>query len=161
MFHFENTAIWTSSFHSAWHQNRNAVSSKKSLSSWFSAVWPFQVLEDMIMRTYSSEKKSFYRQRVLQMFLLISGGHIGAPIWRLHTKLYKGAWNISANNSEAMGQKYLRLGQTVYILVFYKFYFLGFFHWTVSNLIFGYVTVKTIYSFSLLSLLRELKCLCQ
>ena len=26
------------SFHSAWHQNRNAVSLKKSLSSWFSAV---------------------------------------------------------------------------------------------------------------------------
>ena len=26
------------SFHSAWHQNRNAVSLKKSISSWFSAV---------------------------------------------------------------------------------------------------------------------------
>ena len=60
-----------------------------------------------------------------------------------------------------MGHKDLRLGQTVYISVFYKFHFLAFFHWTVSNLIFGYVTVKTIYSFSLLSLLRELKCLCQ
>ena len=23
-----------------------------------------------------------------------------APIWRLHTKLYKGAWKVSANNSE-------------------------------------------------------------
>ena len=31
------------SFHSAWHQNRNAVSMKKSLSSWFLAVQPFQV----------------------------------------------------------------------------------------------------------------------
>ena len=60
-----------------------------------------------------------------------------------------------------MGHKDVRLGQTVYISVFYKFHFLAFFHWTVSNLIFGYVTVKTIYSFSLLSLLRELKCLCQ
>ena len=147
MFHFKNTAIWTSSFHSAWHQNRNAVSSKKSLSSWFSAVWPFQVLEDMIMRTYSSEKKSFYRQRVLQMFLLISGGHIGAPIWRLHTKLYKGAWNVSANNSETVGHKDLRLGQIVYILVFYNISF----SWLLpldgfQFFFFCYVAVKTIYS---------------
>ena len=75
------------------------------------------------MRTYSSEKKSFYRQRVLQMFLLISGGHIGAPIWRLHTKLYKGVWNVSENNSETVGHKDLRLGQTVYKLVFYNISF--------------------------------------
>ena len=32
----------------------------------------------------------FYRKSELQMFLLISSSHIGAPIWRLHTKLYKG-----------------------------------------------------------------------
>ena len=54
------------------------------------------------------------------MFLLISGGHIGAP--KRYTnmsspyKLYKGAWNVSANNSETMGHKDLRLGQIVYIL---------------------------------------------
>ena len=29
----------------------------------------------------------------------------GAPIWRLNTKLYKGAWNVSANNSETFDQK--------------------------------------------------------
>ena len=44
----------------------------------------------------------------------------GAPIWRLHTKLYKGVWNVSANNSEPVGHKDLRLGQIVYILVFYN-----------------------------------------
>ena len=60
----------------------------------------------------------------------------GTPIWRLHTKLYKGAWNVSANNSETVGHKDLRLGQIVYILVFYNIHFLGFFHWTVSNLFF-------------------------
>ena len=34
------------------------------------------------MRTYASsrvKRKSFYRKSELQMFLLISGGHIGAP----------------------------------------------------------------------------------
>ena len=68
----------------------------------------------------------------------------GAPIWRLHTKLYKGAWNVSANNSETVGHKDLRLGQIVYILVFYNIHFLGFFHWTVSNLFLCCVTVKTV-----------------
>ena len=42
------------------------------------------------------------------------------PIWRLHTKLYKGAWNVSANNSETVGHKDLRFGRIVYILVFYN-----------------------------------------
>ena len=78
------------------------------------------------MRTYASsrvKRKSFYRKSKLQMFLLISGGHIGAPIWRLRTKLYKGAWNVSPNNSETMGHKDLRLGQIFYILVFYNISF--------------------------------------
>ena len=47
----------------------------------------------------------------------------GTPIWRLHTKLCKGAWNVSANNSETVGHKDLRLGQIVYILVFYNISF--------------------------------------
>ena len=41
-----------------------------------------QVLEDMFMCTYASfrvKRKSFYRKSELQMFLLISSGHIGAP----------------------------------------------------------------------------------
>ena len=78
------------------------------------------------MRTYASsrvKRKSFYRKSELQMFLLISGGHIGAPKRCLHTKLYKGAWNVSANNSETVGHKDLRLGQIVYILVFYNISF--------------------------------------
>ena len=49
------------------------------------------------------------------------------PIWRLHTKLYKGPWNVSANNSKAVGHKDLRFGQIVYILVlFITFHFFGF-----------------------------------
>ena len=39
----------------------------------------------------------------------------GTPIWRLHTNVYKGAWNVSANNSETVGHKDLRLGRIVYI----------------------------------------------
>ena len=45
------------------------------------------------------------------------------PKGRLHTKLYKGAWNVSANNSETVGHKDLRFGQIVYILVFYNISF--------------------------------------
>ena len=53
----------------------------------------------MSMRSYSSsrvKKRAFNRKGELQMFLLISGDHIGAANqctnqWRLHTKLYKGA----------------------------------------------------------------------
>ena len=74
------------------------------------------------MRTYASsrvKRKSFYRKSEHQMFLLIFGGHIG----RLHTKLYKGALNVSANNSETVGHKDLRLGQIVYMLVFYNISF--------------------------------------
>ena len=40
------------------------------------------------------------------------------PILRLHTKLYKVAWNVSANNLETVVHKDPRLGQIVYILVF-------------------------------------------
>ena len=61
------------------------------------------------------------------MFLLISSDHIGGPncprIWRLHTKLYKGLWNVSGNKSETAGYKDLRFGQIVYILVFYNIFF--------------------------------------
>ena len=46
-----------------------------------------------------------------------------APIWRLHTRLYKCAWNVSANNSETVGHKDLRLGQIVEKLVFYNISF--------------------------------------
>ena len=45
----------------------------------------------------------------------------GIPIWRLLTKLYKGAWNVSANNWETVGHKGLR--KIVYILVFYNISF--------------------------------------
>ena len=47
----------------------------------------------------------------------------GAPTWRLHTKLYKVALNVSANNSETVCHTDLRLGEIVYVLVFYNISF--------------------------------------
>ena len=133
------------SFHGAWHQNRNAVSLKKVSPLDFQQYNHFKYYKICLrVRMLVLEWKEIaFIEKV--MFLLISGGHIGAPIWRLHTKLYKGAWNVSANNSETVGHKDLKRGQIVYILVFYNIHFLGFFHWTVSNLIFCCVTVKTFY----------------
>ena len=56
------------------------------------------------------------------MFLLISGGRIGGPkrSTNMATKLYKVAWNVSANNSQTVGHKDPRLGQIVYIIVFHN-----------------------------------------
>ena len=73
------------SFHSAWHQNKNAVS-------------PFLIFSSL---TISGIKRCVYvhecyRKSELQMFLLITGGHIGGP--KLSTNMaspynadYKGA----------------------------------------------------------------------
>ena len=70
----------------------------------------------------------------------------GTPIWRLHTKLYKGAWNVSANNSETVGHKDLRLGQIVYILVFCNMSFSRLLPLDGFQFIFCCVTAKTIYN---------------
>ena len=65
-----------------------------------------------------------------------------APIWRLHTNLYKGAWNVSANNSETVSQEDLRLVQIVYILVYFIFLASSTGRFPIF---FCCVTVKTIY----------------
>ena len=51
------------------------------------------------------------------------------PISHLHTKLYKGAWNVLTNNSETVDHKDLRLGQIVCKLVFYNIFS---FSWLLS-----------------------------
>ena len=76
----------------------------------------------MCMRTYASsrvKRKSFYGKSELQMFLLISIRQYGVPI-QSSTKVMKGEWNVSANNSGTVGYKDLRL---VFILVFYNISF--------------------------------------
>ena len=77
----------------------------------------------MFMRKYASsgvKRKSFYRKSELQMFLLISGGHIAVP--KRYTNMAS-PYNVSTNNSETMDHKDLRLGQIVYKLVFYNISF--------------------------------------
>ena len=78
------------------------------------------------MRTYAKScvrRKSFYRKSELQMLMLslISGGHICVPKQYTNMaspyKVYNGAWNVSANNSETVGHIDLRLGKIVYISV--------------------------------------------
>ena len=81
------------------------------------------------MRTYASsrvKRKSFYRKSELQMFLLISGGHIGAP--KRCTNIaspYKALQRCVKRfvNSETVCHKGLRLRQIVYKLVFYNISF--------------------------------------
>ena len=41
----------------------------------------------------------------------------------LRTKLYKVAWNVSANNSETVYHTDMRLGEVVYVLAFYNILF--------------------------------------
>ena len=118
----------------------------------------------MFMRTYASsrvKRKSFYRKNELQMCcfpVAILVDQNGLPIWRLHTKIYKVAWNVSANNSETVGHKDLRL-----ILVFYNISFSWLLPLDVSNLFLRCVTVKTIYCLNLFlcgcfSLLHSIMC---
>ena len=82
----------------------------------------------------------------------------GLTIWRHHTKIFKVVWNVSANNSEIVGPKDLRL-----ILVFYNISFSWLLPLDVSNLLFRCVTVKTIYCLNLFlcrcfSLLHSIMC---
>ena len=108
----------------------------------------------MFMRTYASsrvKRKSFYRKSELQMFLLISSGDIDAP------KQYTNNYGVSIQNSAKVREKFRQITQKLgatktwdfdklfIYLSFTTFHFLGFFHRTVSNLIFSCVTVKTIY----------------
>ena len=154
MFLFEIQQFELPSFHSAWHHNRNAISLKKSLSSWFSAVWPFQVLEVMFMhtRTYASswgKRNSFYRKSELRMFLLISCGHISAP--KQYTNMaspYKALQSCVKHFGKQLRicgpQRSETWTNCLYTCIgtsFITFHFLDFFHWTVPNLLFFFANL--------------------
>ena len=92
------------------------------------------------MRTYASSRvtrKSFYRKSELQMFLLISSGHIGGP--KRYTNM------ASPYKALTVGHKDLKLGQIIYILVFYNISFSRLLPLDGYQFTFRCVTVKTIY----------------
>ena len=115
-------------FHSAWHQNRNAVSLKKEpFLLIFSSITILSMRRHVYthVRLVLEWKETAFKEKVNSRCFCwfpaaILVDQSGPPIWRLHTKLYKVAWNVSANNSQTVGHKDPRLGQIVYILVFYN-----------------------------------------
>ena len=77
----------------------------------------------------ASARPNYYRKGVYYYYYYHYHYHYhylyqnSTPIWRLDTKFSKNAWNVSASNSEIVGHKDPRLGQIVYILVFYNISF--------------------------------------
>ena len=140
-------------FHSAWHQNRNAVSLKKEpLLLIFSSITILSMRRHVYthVRLVLEWKERAFKEKVNSRCFCwfpaaILVDQSGPPIWRLHTKLYKVAWNVSANNSQTVGHKDPRLGQIVYILVFYNISSPWLPPQDGFQFIFRCVTVKTIY----------------
>ena len=93
------------------------------------------------------ERKSFYRKSEHQIFYWFPAAKFVyqncTQIWRLHTKLYNGAWDVSANNSETVGHIDLRREKLFIYQSFVAFHFLGFFHRTVLNLLFCAVFIDS------------------
>ena len=132
MFHFDKTAIWTSEFSQFMTPIGKLSHWKMSLLLIFSSLTISGIRLCARMLALDLKGRTFIEKVNSRCFCWFP-----AATWRLHTKLYKGGWTVSTNNSETVGHKDLRCGQIVYILVFYNFHFLGFFHWTVSNLFCG------------------------
>ena len=131
MFHFENATIWTSRVFTVRDTKIGMLSRwKNSLSSWFSAVNHFKYEKICLcarMLLLEWKERAFIKKVNSRCFCWFPAATLvhqnGTLFWRLHTKLYKGAWNVSANNSETVGHKDLKRGQIVYILVFYNISF--------------------------------------
>ena len=69
----------------------------------------------------------------------------GAPIWRLHTKLYKVRETFRQITQKLWATKTWDLHKFFKNQSFITFHFLGFFPWTVYNLFFSCLTLKKIY----------------
>ena len=139
MFHFETTTIWTSEFSQYVTIGTCYLVAKKAFPPDFQQFNHFKY-QKMCLCTRMLAPK--WKERAL-IEKVSSRCFVDVP------KLYNGAWHVSAKNSETVDLTDLRLGQIVHISVFKTFRFLGFFHWTVSNLFFVCcvycVKVKTIY----------------
>ena len=78
-------------------------------------------LEDVFIHIYFiswAKRKRFHRSCWFLDAILVH--NTGAPTWRLHTKLYKVAWNTLTNNSETMNHTDLRIGEVIYECVSYN-----------------------------------------
>ena len=82
------------------------------------------------------KERAFFRKSELHMFLFISGGHICVP------KLYTNMASIMVREmfrqitQKLWATKTWDLDKLFIYQSFVTFHFLGFFHWTVSNLFF-------------------------
>ena len=128
MFHFENAAIWTSEF------SQRVAPKSRILSRWKNvSPLDFQQYNNFkykkiclcaCMLVLEWKERAFIEKVNSRCFCWFPAAILVnqncTPIWRLHTKLYKGAWNFSANNSETVGHKDLRekKRKIVYMLVF-------------------------------------------
>ena len=118
------------SFHSAWHKNRNAVSLKKVCPLAFQQSNHSKYLKMCLcarMLVMEWIERAFIEKVNYRCFCWFPAAILvhqnGTPVWRLHTKLFKGAWDVSANNLETVGNKDPRPGQIFYISVFYNISF--------------------------------------
>ena len=129
MFHFENTAIWTSEFSQCMTSKWQCcfVWKKKTSPLDFQRYNHFQYYKICLcapMLALEWKERAFIEKVNSWWFCWFPTAMLVDHQYGVsHTKLYKVVWNVSANNSETVGHKDLGLGQIVYILVFYNISF--------------------------------------
>ena len=133
-----------------WRENSAASQSKHAWNGPWNALSPHRIFScrhDNVMTTrdkkdaqlgfckkclcecllvHEGERTAFYSRSEFQMFSLISAGSLcwcpfaWAPTWHFHTVFCKFVWNILTDNSSTKYRTNPRLGQTEYLLIFYK-----------------------------------------
>ena len=131
------------SFHSAWHQNRNAVSLKKVSPPDFPQCGWMLALEwkgRAFIEKVNSRRFSWFLVAIWPYWCTKTVHQYGISI-QSSTKLCEMFWQIT---QKMWATKTWDLDKLFISQSFITFHFLGFFHWMVSNLIFcAVLTVKT------------------
>ena len=105
MFHFENTAIWTSKYSQCITPKEECCPVKKSLLLIFSSITISRIRRYVYAHSSWVKRKIFYRKSELQVFLLISGSHIGAPKWYT---------NMASPNSTKVSETFQQITQKLW-----------------------------------------------